>query len=161
MAMMYLDSVAVAKQLSVSDPVFFVFYASVLPVEDGQVLYCTTFLYPCNIGDEYYLTKGHFHAQRNQGEVYFGLAGTGYLLLQTDSGEVRDVPMEKGTVAYVPPYWAHRTINVGTVPFIFFAAWPGDAGHDYGTIEAMGFPKLCVEQNHKPVFIDNPNFRGG
>ncbi|NDJ60219.1 MAG: glucose-6-phosphate isomerase, partial [Chloroflexi bacterium] len=98
-------------------------------------------------------------AKRDQGEVYFGLGGQGYLLLQTEDGDVRDVPMTTGTVAYVPPYWAHRTVNTGTAPFIFFAAWPGDAGHDYGTIERWGFPKLLVDRGGTPTLIDNPRYR--
>ena len=30
-----------------------------------------------------------------------------------------------------------------------FFVYPGDAGHDYGTIEVKGFRKLIVEQEGK------------
>ena len=133
--------------------------ATTLPEEEGQVLYCTTTIYPGTVGDEYYMTKGHFHSKRDRAEIYLGLAGEGYLLLQTEDGEVRSEPMKKGTMAYVPPYWAHRTINTGDEPFIFFATWPGDAGHDYGTIEERGFAQLLVFQDGKPTFIENPNYK--
>ena len=48
--------------------------------------------------------------------------------------------MRPGTVAYVAPCWAHRTVNTGSEPFVFLAVYHGDAGHDYGTIETEGFP---------------------
>jgi glucose-6-phosphate isomerase len=52
--------------------------------------------------------------------------------------------MGPGTVAYVPPNWAHRTVNTGEEPFVFFAVYPGQAGHDYGTIEKTGFPQRVL-----------------
>ena len=38
-------------------------------------------------------------------------------------------------------------MNTGSEPFVFFAAWPGDSGHDYGAIEKVGFAKIMVERN--------------
>jgi glucose-6-phosphate isomerase len=161
MAGMYLDNAALEAALAQEDRLIYEVFATDLPEENGQVLYCTTIIYPGKIGDEYHMTKGHFHAKRNQGEVYFGLAGEGYLLLQLEDGTPSALPMRAGTITYVPPYWAHRTLNTGSEPFIFFAAWPGDAGHDYGSIETMGFPELVVERDGKPTIIANPRYRRG
>lgn len=141
-----------------NDPTIYDVYVVELPEENGQVLHCTTVLHAGKIGEEYYMTKGHYHSKRDQGEVYLGLSGEGYLLLQTEDGKFDAQKMSKGTVAYVPPYWAHRTVNVGSEPFVFFAAWPGDAGHDYGSIETSGFYKLLVERDGQPILIDNPNY---
>jgi glucose-6-phosphate isomerase len=55
--------------------------------------------------------------------------------------------MEPGTVAYVPPRWAHRTVNTGDETFVFFAVYHGDAGHDYGTIETEGFPQRVLARD--------------
>lgn len=129
-----------------------------VPEDDGHVPHCTTIIYPGVVGDEFHMTKGHFHARRDRGEVYLGLAGEGMLLLQTEVGAFRAVEMRPGTIAYVPPLWAHRTVNTGDEPFVFLAAWPGDAGHDYGTIEETGFVKLLVKQNGKPTLVDNPRW---
>ncbi|MCL4247732.1 MAG: cupin domain-containing protein [Anaerolineae bacterium] len=129
-----------------------------LPENAAHVLHCTTVIYPGTIGGEYHMTKGHYHAQRDRGEVYLGIGGEGYLLLMLENGETRTVTMKPGTAAYVPPNWAHRTINTGSVPFTFFAAWPGDAGHDYGTIEQFGFAKLLVNQDGQPVLVNNPHY---
>ena len=46
-----------------------------LPDEEGQIPHCTTRILPGRVGDEYHMTKGHYHARREQGEVYFGLSG--------------------------------------------------------------------------------------
>jgi glucose-6-phosphate isomerase len=35
-------------------------------------------------------------------------------------------------------------VNTGEEPFIFFAVYPGQAGHDYGTIEKTGFPQRVL-----------------
>lgn len=135
------------------------FYAADLPEQEGHVIYGTTVIYPGKVGGEYHMTKGHYHEKRDRGEVYFGLAGSGMLVMQTEAGEVSALAMTAGTAAYVPPYWAHRTVNVGTDPFVFFAAWPGDAGHDYATIEHKGFAQIVVEDDGKPVLVDNPRYK--
>ena len=66
--------------------------------------------------------------------------------------------MSRGPVAYVPGHWSHRTVNVGRDPFVFFAAYSGDAGYDYGTIERDGFPVLIVERDGEPAMVDNPRY---
>ncbi len=129
-----------------------------LPLEEGQIPHCTTRILPGAIGGEFHMTKGHFHARREQGELYFGLAGRGMLVLQTEAGEASVVPMQAGSAAYVPPFWAHRTVNVGGDDFVFLSAWEARAGHDYGTIERDGFRKLVIDRGGKPQVIDNPAY---
>jgi glucose-6-phosphate isomerase len=74
-----------------------------LPETEGSILYSTTAIYPGRIGDEYHMTKGHYHAKRDRAEVYFCLHGEGYLVLQNEQRGVQGMPMHPGTVAYVPP----------------------------------------------------------
>ncbi|MHB8627030.1 MAG: glucose-6-phosphate isomerase [Aggregatilineales bacterium] len=160
MRTMYTDTVAVEHILQhEGNRLIYEVQAVDLPEEEGQILYCTTIIYPGKIGTEFHMTKGHFHQKRDRAEVYLGSAGEGYLLLQADDGTARSIPMRPGTAAYVPPYWAHRTVNTGDEPFIFFAAWPGDAGHDYGTIEQKGFVNVLIERSGKPLLIDNPRHK--
>lgn len=142
------------------DRLIYVVYVVELPEEAGQVLHCTTVIHPGRVGNEYHMTKGHFHAKRECAELYLGLTGQGYLVMQTEDGTVKRMPMQPGTVAYIPPYWAHRTVNTGNEPFTFFSAWPGDAGHNYGTIEQQGFAQILVERNGQPSLVDNPRYRG-
>jgi glucose-6-phosphate isomerase len=62
-------------------------------------------------------------------------------------------------VLYVPPRWAHRSINTDPrEDLITFFIYPGNAGHNYSTIERQGFRKLVVEQNGAPAVIDNPRW---
>jgi glucose-6-phosphate isomerase, archaeal len=160
MSKMYADEAAANEIISKGDNrLIYEVNAVDLPEEEGHLLYCTTIIHPGCIGNEYHMTKGHFHEIRGRAEVYTGLSGEGYLLLQTDDGEVRTVPMTSGTIAYVPPMWAHRTINTGTEKFVFLAIWSGDAGHDYGTIEQEGFAKCLVDKNGKPTLVDNPRHK--
>ena len=56
-------------------------------------------------------------------------------------------------MVYVPPSWAHRSINTGRDPLVSFCVYPAHAGHNYGDIECEGFPKRVVERDGKPQFI--------
>lgn len=147
----FADSLALEEVVANGDPLVYEVRQYDVPEETGQLICCTTVIQPGTVGDEFFMTKGHFHARRDTGEVYLGLSGHGYLLLMTEDGERAEVPMERGTVAYVPPLWAHRTVNTGDEPFVFFAVYPGQAGHDYGTIETTGFPQRVVRTAAGPV----------
>ena len=160
MARMYTDAEEAARLLrKEGDRLIYEVQGVELPEEEGQIPHCTTRITPGRIGAEYHMTKGHYHARREQGEVYFGLAGRGYLLLQTESGETSEIEMVAGSAAYVPPYWAHRTVNIGDEDFVFFSVWAAEAGHDYGTIERDGFRKLVVMREGRPALVGNPKYR--
>jgi len=135
----YADLAAAEQLVEDGDPIVYEVLQYDVPEEVGQLICCTTVLHPGTVGDEHFMTKGHYHSVRDTGEVYLGLSGEGYLLLVTEEGGQSMTPMRPGTVAYVPPKWAHRTVNIGPEPFVFFAVYPGQAGHDYGTIERTGF----------------------
>ncbi len=155
---LYADSDAEAALLAGNPLIYEVFYGANTPEVEGQLGYCTTVIQPGKVGDEYFMTKGHFHAKGDRAEVYYGLHGEGYLLLQTPEGEVNVQPMKAGVVAYVPPYWGHRTINVGSGNFVFLAVFPADAGYDYKAIADKGFASLVVERTGSPAVIPNPRF---
>ncbi len=69
------------------------------------------------------MTKGHFHTILDTGEVYYCLAGQGAMLMETPEGEVSLVEMKPGEAVYVPPRWAHRSINTGKEPLVTFFAF--------------------------------------
>lgn len=82
------------------------------------------------------------------------------MLMESPEGDWEAREMAPGSAVYVPPRYAHRSINVSaTEPLISFFAFRADAGHDYGTIETKGFRKLIVDQNGKPAVVDNPRWR--
>jgi glucose-6-phosphate isomerase len=158
---MFLDTKSEYLVLEREDPIIYSFSERVLPEENGHLQLATTSIQPGKIGDEYFMTKGHYHRRPDTSEVYLGLAGEGYLLIQTVKGDFESFVIEPGVVAYIPPYWGHRMVNTGSTPFVFFAVYPGDAGHNYGDIEKTGFVKVLAERHGKPLLIDNPKWKKG
>jgi glucose-6-phosphate isomerase len=159
MAAMYADRDEAARILAdEGDRLIYEVRGVELPEEEGQIPHCATRILPGSIGGEFHMTKGHYHARREQGEVYFGLSGRGLLLLQTEAGETSEIEMVAGSAACVPPFWAHRTVNIGAEDFVFFSVWEARAGHDYGTIERDGFRKLVLRRDGEPVVVDNPKY---
>jgi len=150
---MYADAGAHAELTAAGDPLVYEVYQRDVPSVAGELAVCTTVLQPGRVGDEYYMTKGHFHEVRDRAELYYGLTGTGLLLLETEDGRTATNPMRPNTAAYVPGGWAHRTVNTGAEPLTFLAVYPGDAGHDYGTIESSGFSVRVVAVDGQPKVV--------
>jgi glucose-6-phosphate isomerase, archaeal len=133
MADAYQDAAAVRAILdSGDDPVIYTAFDAEVPPESGQLLFRTTIISPGTIGSEFYMTRGHHHV-RDSAEFYLGMSGEGVMLMESRDGEVQTQPLVPSAAVYVPPGWAHRTINTGEVPLAFLAVWYGDAGHDYDT----------------------------
>ena len=154
------DRAAAEAIVADGDRLLYEFYElNQIPETDGDLKFGTSILYPGKVGDEYFMTKGHFHTLLATGEVYYTLSGSGAMLMETPEGEVSLVEMKPGMAVYVPPRWAHRTINTDDVPMVSFFVFRSDAGHDYGTIEQKGYRKLVVERDGKPVMIDNPRWK--
>lgn len=156
---MFFDEKAVQGVLQTEDPLIYEFYELGCPERAGDLAFGTTILYPGKIGNEYFMTKGHFHTILETAEVYYLLSGEGYMVLENPEGDTEEIPLKKGQVVYVPRRYAHRTVNTGTEPLITFFTFPADAGHDYGTIETMGYHKIILEQNGEPKVFDNPKWQ--
>ena len=106
------------------------------------------------------MTKGHYHAVINTAEVYYTLCGQGVMVMETPEGETAVEPLSPGKVLYVPPRWAHRSVNTGAEDLVFFFVYPAEAGHDYGTIECKGFRKLVMAGLSGIEIVDNPSWVG-
>ena len=125
--------------------------------QDGSdIFFGTTTMEPGTVGDEYFMTRGHFHQRRDMGEVYYTQSGEGKLLLQSRAGEVSVVDMKPGVCAFIPPDWAHRSINTGAGKLVFVWVCNPNAGHDYADIAQRGMRKLVVSRNGTAAIIDNP-----
>ena len=160
MAGMYADADAFEAMLP-DDPLVYEFYEMGLPERDGDVAFGTSITYPGKVGDEYFMTKGHFHTILDTAEVYYCLAGTGMMLMENPDGDWEARELNPGTALYVPGRYAHRSVNTGSNgPLVTFFAFRADAGHDYGTIETKGFRKLVVERDGTPAVMDNPKWEG-
>lgn len=118
------------------DEVVYTVHSSPVPEISRELPQSITTIQPGDCGGEFFMTKGHQHPDP-QGEIYLGLTGVGGLLL-FDGREHRWVDMEPGVIGYIPPGWAHRSVNVGDEPYRFLAVYPGSAGHDYGWVLQHG-----------------------
>ena len=153
---LFRDTAAFDKAVAAGDPVAYevVDYRK----EECDIAFGTTIMMPGKVGDEYFMTRGHFHERKECGEGYYTQSGQGLLLLESRDGEVRTVEMKPGVCAFIPPEWAHRSINTGDEKLVFVWFCASDAGHDYGTIRERGMRKLVVDKGGKPTLVDNPDF---
>ncbi len=126
--------------------------------EGSDIFFGTTTMMPGRVGAEYFMTRGHYHARRDRGEIYYTQSGQGILLLQTRDGETREIDMMPGTCAFIPPDWAHRSINTGETPLVFVWCCNQDAGHDYAEIVTKGMRMLVMEKDGVSTCVPNPNF---
>jgi glucose-6-phosphate isomerase len=151
----FADTAAYEAALARGNPLLYEVTAVEPASGDGQLHYGLGILYPGKIGDEYYLTKGHYHTHRPAAEIYIGLKGEGAMILEDEAtGETRLVPLRANSAVYVPGHTAHRTVNTGTEPLVYIGVYPSNAGHDYGAIAKKNFRKIVVQRDGQPVLID-------
>jgi glucose-6-phosphate isomerase, archaeal len=153
---LFADQSALDEMIKFDNSLIYEFYELGLPETPGDLLFGTSIVYPGKVGNEFYMTKGHFHTILDTAEVYYCLSGKGIMLCENPEGDWSAEEMTPGKAVYVPKRYAHRSINIGTTPLITFFTFRGDAGHDYGTIETKGYRKLLIDNNGKVEIIDNP-----
>jgi glucose-6-phosphate isomerase len=156
---MFNDEAALQDTLKTQDPLLYEFYELGIEEHPGDLAFGTSILYPGKVGNEYYMTKGHFHTILETAEVYYCLSGHGMMLMENPEGDWCTQELTAGKSLYVSKRYAHRSINIGSEPLVTFFTFRSDAGHDYGTIETKGYRKLVVEQDGKPAVIDNPRWK--
>ena len=155
----YADEETYAALLAGGDALLYEVYEEQVPEKAGELLQGISIVHPGKVGDEYFMTKGHFHAEIATAEVYYCLAGQGVMVMETPEGVWAVEELRAGKVLYVPPRWAHRSVNTGSeADLVTFFVYPAHAGHDYGSIEKQGFRKLIVEQGGRPAIVDNPRW---
>jgi glucose-6-phosphate isomerase len=156
----FADRRAYDAMLAAEDVLLYEVYDIARPQVAGELLHGVSIVHPGKVGDEYFMTKGHFHAVLETAEVYYCLNGQGVMVMETPEGEWSVQELRPGRVLYVPPMWAHRSVNTSHgQDLVLFFVYPGHAGHDYGTIEKQGFRKLVIQRDNQPQIVDNPHWR--
>lgn len=151
----WVDPDAYAKACAASDPLVYRVTSAPETASPGGLGYGLGCVLPGRVGDEYYLTRGHLHQRREAAEVYVGLRGVGLMLLEDErTGACTAMPLAAGTTVYVPGYTAHRTINVGDEPLIYWGIYPNDAGHDYGFVGERNFRQIVIAVDGQPRVIE-------
>jgi len=148
----YADAAALEEQVRRGNPVHYEVEEIPVPETRGHLMYCISRILPGRVGDEFLMTKGHYHADAGTAEVYLGLRGEGLVLMKA-RGKFRAERIVRGRMVYVPPFWAHRTVNTGRGPLSFFCVYPAGAGHNYGDIASEGFPRRVVLRRGKPAVV--------
>jgi len=118
------------------DPIVYTVASSPVPELPRELPQSITTIQPGDLDGELYMTKGHQHPDP-QGEIYLCLRGEGGLLT-FDGTTTSWIELTPGAIGYMPPGWAHRSVNTGSEPYQFLAVYPGSAGHDYGWVIENG-----------------------
>lgn len=133
---LFADVQAWERAVTDGDPVVYTVVSSPVPEVPRELPQSITTIHPGVTGGEFWMTKGHQHPDP-QGEIYLGLSGHGALLL-FDGERTEWLEITPGVIGYIPPGWAHRSVNIGDEPYRFLAVYPGSAGHDYGWVLKHG-----------------------
>lgn len=156
LSMMFYDSPAVERAILEGDPAVYEILDEEFISSQTDMVLGVTRIFPGKVGNEYHFTKGHFHAQDNQAEMYFCTRGKGYLLLERESGEFQVQPWFPGAITHIPPGWGHRVVNTGRDTLIFVSCFHLSAGHKYEPVVERGFASVVVEQDGQPAILPNP-----
>jgi len=82
----YQDAAALDRLIAAGDPVHYEVFEKVIPETYGHLLFCISKLYPGRVGDECFMTKGHYHTVSGTAETYLCIAGTGYMMCKLSDG---------------------------------------------------------------------------
>ncbi|WP_343664218.1 glucose-6-phosphate isomerase [Paraburkholderia tropica] len=125
--------------------------------EPGDLITGVTRMSAGKVGKEFFMTRGHIHANIDRPELYFGLKGHGLMLMEAPDGETRIVEIRANTVCYVPPRWIHRSVNLGQGDFVMLFCYPADSGQDYEIIERSNGMRLRIVEDKERGWRSEPN----
>ena len=123
----YHDEQAYEALLNQQDYVLYEVYEVKRPEIAGELLQGISIVHPGKVGDEFFMTKGHFHSELDTAEVYYCLQGEGLMVMETPEGEWAVEKLIPEKVLYVPPRWAHRSVNTSrNEDLVTFFVYPGN-----------------------------------
>ena len=129
-----------------------------MPVAEGTpggLFFGASTIMSGKVGDEYFMTKGHFHAQSDRAEFYWGVQGKGMLILMDRDRNTWAEEVYPGSLHYIGSEIAHRLANTGSENLVVGACWPSDAGHNYEEIAGNGFSARLLEIDGNPILIES------
>ncbi len=162
LADLYEDAAAFAELLAAKRDAVAYEVTDYKPSADaGDMIIGVTRMEPGKVGHEFYMTRGHIHARPNRPEMYYGESGHGLMLLESPAGDIRIVEIRARSMCYVPPYWIHRSVNVGPDQLVMTFAYPADSGQDYDIIAKAGGMRQRIVDDGKGGWkaVDNANYK--
>ncbi len=124
---------------------------------EGGLFFGASTIFPGKVGNEYFMTKGHFHKKSDRAEFYWGMKGIGMLILMDRKRNTWAEKVFPGSIHYIGSEIAHRLANTGKEELMVGACWPSDAGHDYDEIAKNGFSARLKDIDGVPTLIDENN----
>jgi len=161
MASVYFDGEAYSTALRAQGPrtVVYEVQEQSYSRDVGALTIGTSKVLPGLIGDEFAVTRGHLHAISDRAELYLCLSGHGVMLLETIDGDSQAIELTAGQAVNVPGQWLHRSVNVGTEPFVTLFTYASDAGQDYAIIANAGGMKQRIVTDGHGGWLAVPNTR--
>jgi glucose-6-phosphate isomerase len=157
---LFADEEAFEELLRREDVLVYEVFEITRPEGEGELAVGVSIVHPGRVGTEFFMTKGHFHSVLETAEVYYCLQGEGFMVMETPQGDTSVLALRPGTLLYVPPRWAHRSVCTSRQSdLVTVFVYPGHAGHDYRTIERQGFRKLVIDAGNGIEFVNNPRWR--
>ncbi len=128
--------------------------------QPGDLITGVTRMSPGKVAGEFFMTRGHIHAVVDRPELYFGLKGDGLMVMESADGQTRIVEIGPNVACYVPPYWIHRSVNVGDADFVMLFCYPADSGQDYDIIARSNGLRQRIrgDDNGGWHAVDNPDY---
>jgi glucose-6-phosphate isomerase, archaeal len=155
----FADKVGFQAMLAQGDPLVYGVTSVDMASGEGQLHYGLGRLQPGKVGREYFMTKGHLHAWRPAAEVYICLQGEGRMILEGEADGLAEVAtFSENSVVYVPGHTAHRTVNVGDQPLVYWGVLSSEAGHDYESIRGRNFSQVVIEQDGQPLVLPRKEY---
>lgn len=156
LSMMFHDKKIVQETLDAGDRLIYEIRYHPFETSNSDMALGVTIIHPGKVGDEYHMTKGHFHEREDRPEIYFCVHGEGYLLMEAVDGDFKAQTWSAGTITHIPGKYAHRVVNTGNEPLFFVASYNLSAGHIYEPVIERGFAQIVVEREGKAVLAPNP-----
>jgi glucose-6-phosphate isomerase len=157
---LFSDTQALEEMIAREDTLVYEVFEIRHPEEEGELAFGVSVVHPGKVGSEFFMTKGHFHSVLETAEVYYCMQGEGFMVMETPEADTSVIALRPGTVLYVPPRWAHRSVCTSReADLVTFFVYPGHAGHDYNTIEQHGFRKLVLDVGDCVEIVDNPRWK--
>ena len=157
----YLDGEAFSKEVEKDgERIVYTVFERRPEQSGGDLIFGTTFMEPGRIGNEFFVTRGHIHATANRPETYYGEGGFGLMQMESPEGETVILDVKPQVLVYVPPFWIHRSVNIGSEPLVMSFCYPSDSGQDYEVIgRSGGMAKRIFAKGDGWEAIDNPTYR--
>lgn len=108
--------------------------------KEGRLNWGHITLYPGQVKDQYFCTKGHFHTNPEAEEYLLCMQGDGLIMYLSKDGECWCEELEEGSLHKVPAGIARRLINIGDEPLMLSQCTPSNAGFDFDSIDEHPFP---------------------